>query len=236
MLLASTSYAQTTDAGDQHPDLIYDCQFHLPEALEQWYNLNHTSVNPFGTWTLAGIYKTPDRTSEKRGDLIALYDSTQSNFVLRFTNNGKQVVREVSDVGDWGYGIHLHVINYAGDFVKLPDAYFGGDAWLEVKGLNAITASFKGEIVSLCDVEATGQTTGKQVILPCDNYLVEDIKNGRFVIRKSVPTDMPCGDILENSENLEALPRYYLQPLMLKTKNGDFHISLAYPRVAEDHR
>lgn len=217
----------------QEIENVLDLEFYLPEEAESWYNENYQKKIKSDTWILSDIFNDPSTSSKKVGELITYYEPAVNNYVLQFQTLDGTVIKEINSIGDWGYGIHLNVIGSTKGFVRLPDAFLNNEAWIKLgegsNSLNGGVTSFVKQIVSLPTISVNTHSDGAKQTLERGNYVIEDYKDGSFIIRKEIPNDMPCGDDVPQI-NLETLPRYELPIMNLIGEDGEITIGIAYPR------
>lgn len=212
---------------------VFDLEFYLPSEVESWYNKNYDKKIKSDIWTLGEIFSAPSNTSKKVGNLITYYEPEVNNFILQFRTIDGSVAKEVRSIGDWGYGIHLNVIGSIDGFVRLPNAFLKSLAWIRVgngsNSLNGRVSSFVEQIVSLPTISVSTYPSGLQQILERGNYVIEKYQDGSFIIRSEIPSDMPCGDDVEQVD-LNTLPRYELSIKNLIDGDGEISMGVAYPR------
>ena len=217
----------------QKYDNVLDLEFYLPEELENWYSENYEKNMPSQTWVLCDIYSEPNSESNKVGQMISYYEPDVSNFIVQFLSSNGTVKKELRNIGDWGYGIHLNVIESTKEFARLPESYFGNSAWVRMgnqpQTLNAGVSSYVEEIIYLPGIKATTYPSGELTTLKSGNYVVEKYEKGVYIIREEVPTDMPCGDEVPPTD-LSKVARYKLPIKSLMDAYGEIVIEIAYPR------
>lgn len=212
---------------------VLDLEFYLPAELEKWYSENYEKNMLSQSWVLCDIYSEPNSESDKIGRAVAYYEPELSNFIVQFLSSDGTIKKELREIGDWGYGIHLNTIDTTEEFARLPDSYMGKSAWVIMGNrpqmLNARVTSYVEQIVHLLTVKASDYPSGQLITLKSGNYVVEKYEKGMFIIRKEVPSDMPCGDEVTPTD-LSKLARYKLSIKHLLNANGEFVIDIAYPR------
>lgn len=217
----------------QEVENVFDLEFYLPSEAESWYNKNYNKKIKSDTWTLGEIFNAPNNNSRKVGELITYYEPAVNNFILQFQTIDGSVAKEIRSIGDWGYGIHLNVIGSTEGFVRLPNAFLKSLAWIRIgngsNSLKGAVSSFVEQIVSLPTISVSTYPSGLQQILERGNYVIEKYQGGSFIIRSEIPSDMPCGDDVEQVD-LTALPRYELPIKNLINEDGEISIRVAYPR------
>ena len=212
---------------------ILDLEFYLPEEAEGWYNGNYKENVKSNNWTVCNLYSRPDIDSDQVGQITTYYDPSEKNFILQFINKEGHTVGEFRDIGDWGYGIHMNVVNHHSEFVQFPESYLGYEAWVKLGekmgSLHGYVSSYIGQIVALPSVSVRSLQSGDTLLLKEGHYVIEKWREEAYILRLEVPTDMPCGD--DPTEiNLDSLPRYELPTNNLFTAKGDIIIGIAYPR------
>jgi hypothetical protein len=212
---------------------ILDLEFYLTDEIEDWYSENYKQNTNSKVWVLADIFSLPCTSSEKVGELITFYDQTESNFVIQFRKNNDKITKEIRRIGDWGYGIHINAISATHDFVRLPDDFLSHECWIKLgdytEGFNGGVNSYIDQIVYLTSSTVTNLSTRSNQKLEQGNYVVEKIQGQNFIIRKEVPTDMPCGEEVEVID-INTLDRFKLPWKNLYGEQGDMNIQYAYPR------
>ncbi len=212
---------------------VLNLEFYLPEELENWYSENYEKNMPSQTWVLCEIYSEPNSEAIKVGQMISYYEPDVSNFIVQFLSSNGTVKKELRNIGDWGYGIHLNVIESTKEFARLPESYFGNSAWVRMgnqpQTLNAGVSSYVEEIIYLPGIKATTYPSGELTTLKSGNYVVEKYEKGVYIIREEVPTDMPCGDEVPPTD-LSKVARYKLPIKSLMDAYGEIVIEIAYPR------
>jgi hypothetical protein len=211
-------------------EYVYDCEFYLRPEMEEWYNKNYSKGENSQVFKIADIYSYPNIDSSTIGQLITYYDTLISNFRIKIIDPSNKVVKEFIEIGDWGYGIHLNVIAHTKSFVQLPFEYLSSNAWISKKSINGHSESYKGKLIRINNSILTNIDSGEKTKSETDVYFVKSIENGKMVLRKEIPEDMPCGEDFKKTENIDSLPEYFIRIEELKKENGDFDIQLAYPR------
>lgn len=207
---------------------VLDLEFYLPSEANQWYNASHKEGIKSESWILCDIYAGPGATFGKIGTLQTYYDPGWGNYVLQFRDNQGKNIKEQGIFDDWGYGIHLNVIDSANGFARLPDGYLGQNAWLLTKAsrlpagnaLSGTVTSYLNRLVSLPRLEAKRVSDGETTFIGRKNYLIEEFKNGTLTVREEIPSDVPCG--LEDLPKIDVgtLERYEIPLQTLVRKNG----------------
>lgn len=197
-------------------ECVYDCEFYLKPEMEEWYNKNYSKRVNSQVFEIADIFSKPNIDSLAIGKIIAYYDTLILNYRMQIVDTNNKVVKEFTEIGDWGYGIHLNVIAHSESFVQLPFEYLSSIAWISKKSINGYSESYKGKLIRI--------KTDKEV------YFVKSVENGKLVLRKEIPEDMPCTEDFVKTENIDSLPVYFIKIEELKNESGDFDIELAYPR------
>jgi len=211
-------------------ELIYDFEFYLKTEMEEWYNSNYKLRINSQIFHLCDIYTKPNIESSLVGEMISFYDTIASNFRIQIIDTCKNVIKELTQIGDWGYGIHLTVVAQSESFVKLPFDFLMTDAWIPKKPLNGYSESFKGKLISVSAVTLTNMKSGEILNYVSGSYLVKDIKDGHFILRKEIPEDMPYKEDFIKTENIDSLPEYYLNINELKSEEGGYNIGITYAR------
>ena len=220
------------------PSNIYDFTFYLPNELEEWYSKNHDKDEMSKKWVIGQFYDQPTLKALKIGELLAYYNPEINNFALQFKSIDGTIKKELTEIGDWGYGLHINVIEVTDKFVRIPNAYFNTEVWLKYSKEDHIKNeifgqynSYLNKIVSLSKVKAIDLTTEKQVVLDANiNYLIEKHTKGRFMIRKEISEDMPCGEEIDQETDVRTLKRFFINICDLKDESGNYQIKTAYPR------
>ncbi|GEM_PF-2740908 len=215
---------------------VYDLEFYFSPEIENWYTRNYQKNIKSQIWILSDIYDSPNSASIKIGELITYYEPQENNYILQFRRDSLTVAKEIRHIGDWGYGIHMNVIDKTKEFARLPDAYFDQESWLGIKkgeksiGLNADVISYVNQIVVLPKMKAMDLNSKTIVEINRGRYFVEKRQTGEFIIREEIPSDMPCG--LEEIEkiDLQTLPRYKIKLDDLLGSDGDIRIDVAYKK------
>lgn len=210
-------------------EMIYDFEFYLKEELQKWYNENYEKHINSDTFKLTEIYRNPDENSEIVGELKMYYDTLVSNFVLQVVSKDGTVRKEFKEMGDWGYGAHLNVISFSKNYVQLPVEYLNTDSWINMEEVNGSVSSFIKMVVRLSNVKLSNIETGEKIEVVNENFYIENSVNGKFVVRKEIPEDMPCVEF-EKTKDIDKIPRYYLDVKDIKMENGDYRIEEAYPK------
>ncbi|WP_462248320.1 hypothetical protein [Ekhidna sp.] len=217
----------------QRIDNILDLELYLPNEAETWYNKNYNKEIKSDIWILGSIFNAPSNASKKVGDLITYYDPAFGNFILQFRTVDGSVLKEIRNVGDWGYGVHLNVIGSTDGFIRFPDEFLNSVAWIKVgNGLNSINgyvSTFLDQIVSLPTISVKTYPDGVEQLIKRGNYVIEKRQGNSFIIRSEIPSDMPCGSDIKKVE-MNSLPRYQLMIKNLIKEDSEFSIELAYPR------
>ena len=214
---------------------VMDLEYYLPYEAEQWYYANYKKGIKSELWILCDIYERPDVASRKIGTLQTYYDPGWENYVLLFQDDEDKHTTEQGIVDDWGYGIHLNVIDSANGFARIPDTYLGQTAWLATKTVESPTGNFlagtvtpyQNQLVSLPRLEAKKVSDGQTALIGRRVYLIEKLANGMLTVREEVPTDMPCGLEEPTKVDMESLERYEFPLEKLVKKNGEINIDLA---------
>lgn len=197
-------------------ECVYDCEFYLKPEMEDWYNKNYSKRVNSQVFKIADMFSEPNIDSLVIGKMIAYYDTLILNYRIQIVDTNNKVVKEFTEIGDWGYGIHLNIIAHTESFVQLPFEYLSSIAWISKKSINGYSESYKGKLIR--------KKTDKEV------YFVKSVENGLLVLRKEIPEDMPCEEDFVKTENVDSLPVYFIKIKELKNESGDFDIELAYPR------
>ncbi|WP_291726729.1 hypothetical protein [Bernardetia sp.] len=221
-------YVKDTVIIDSEP--VYDFEFYLTTEIENWYNKNYKKQVNSNHWELANIYSRSNTESKLIGKMITYYDTLVSNYIIQVKTIDGKVKKEFREIGDWGYGIHINIVAHSEHFVQLPEEYFGKEAWVLTQNINGNSESYRGSLVELSANELIEKDTRKKVEIKQGVYLIEAFENSKFVIRKEIPEDMPCGDDILKTNEIKNIPRYYLDIEKIKLKNGDFDVKPAYPR------
>jgi len=217
---------------------IYDFTFYLPTELEEWYTKNHEKGEPSKKWIIGEFYDQPTLKSTKTGKLLAYFNPEINNFILQFASIDGAIKNELTEIGDWGYGLHINVIEVTDKFVKVPNTNFNKSAWLHFnKDTDHIKnvifghhSSYVQQLVSLPKISVTAIRTNEQVFIEEDVYYIERYLNGSFTIRKEIPEDMPCGEEIDPKTDKELLKRYRLKINNLIDKSGNYRIRIAYTK------
>jgi hypothetical protein len=208
---------------------VYDFEFYLKPEVEEWYNNNSKKMNS-PVFKIADIFSKPNTDSLAIGYMIAYYDTLILNYRIQIIDIGNKVVKEFTEIGDWGYGIHLNVIAQTEFFIQLPYEYLSSSAWISKELINGHSESYKGELIRIKNGILTCINSGEKVKSETEVYFVKSVANGKLVLRKEIPEDMPCGEDFVKTENIDSLPVYFIKIEELKNESGDFAIELAYPR------
>lgn len=217
----------------QEIDTVLDFEFYFPDEVENWYKENYNKNTKSKVWILSNLYDKPDRSSTKVGELVTYFEPAINNCILQFRTIDGSVIKEIKQIGDWGYGIHLNITGWENGFAQLPYSFLSDTAWIpagdEPNSLNGHATTFVDQIVSLPSTAVKVYPNGQSQKLQRGNYVIEKIYQGTFIIRKEVPTDMPCGENVEWS-NLDKLTRYQLRIINLLGDDGEISIKVAYPK------
>lgn len=215
------------------PQNVLNLEFYLPEDAEKWYNENYSKKVKSEHWLLSNIYSEASKDSKPIGKLITYFEPLVGNFILQFQDTKGNIFEEDRYIGDWGYGIHLNVIDAQNGFARLPDGYFNDSAWVQLgqekHTLYGNVSSYVGQLVSLPEVRVLTHPQGKEFTLKNGTYMVEKYKNNSFILRKEVPADTPYSEN-EEKVDLRTLQRYQLPVKNLIHKNGNVSIGVAYPK------
>jgi len=226
----------------QELSCIYDFTFYLPTELEEWYNKNHEKGKKSEEWIIGEFYSNPSSKSIKVGELLTYFKPEVNNFVLQFKSTDENIKNEFTEIGDWGYGLHINVIDTTNLFVKVPMKYFQTSAWLRYGDHSTIEvsknrpiiygnyASYLKNIVSLPRVTVTEVVTNKQTFIEAGTYFIETSSKEGFILRKEMSEDMPCGGDPDLEIDKKVLKRYLLKIKDLKDNKGNYQIEIAYPR------
>ena len=209
---------------------VYDCEFYLKPEMEEWYNKNYSKGVNSQVFKIADIFSEPNIDSSAVGQMIAYYDTLISNFRIQIIDTSNKVVKEFTEIGDWGYGIHMNVIAHTESFVQLPFEYLSSIAWISKESINGYSESYKGKLIIIKDGTLTNVNSGEKRKSESEVYFAKSVENGKLVLRKEIPEDMPCGEDFVKTENIDSLPDYFIKIKELKNESGDFDIALAYPR------
>jgi len=216
---------------------VFDFEFYLPIQLEQWYQKNNKKKIKSKEWTIGNVYSKPDTLSKQIGFLTAKYNPTVYNFELNFKSDHNQTLKQIKEIGDWGYGIHINVIDTIGDYVKLSNKYFKTQAWIFTNPNQAKQdlisgghSTFVDQLVTLpaCNSKQIG--TNLTTKLLSGNYYIKSYLNGEFSLRKEIPEDMDCGEEISNKTKQQDIIWYKVKLKDLQTSDADFNIRLAYPK------
>lgn len=217
------------DTAINKSEMVYNIELNLQEKLQKWYKENYEKQINSDTFKLAEIYSSPNGNSEIVGELKTYYDIVVSNFVLQIVSKNGSVRKEFKEIGDWGYGIHLNVVSFTKDYFQLPVEYLNTNSWINIDQVDGSVSSFVKSVVRLSSVKLSNIETGEKIEVANENYYVESSVNGKFVVRKEIPEDMPC-DEFEKTKDIDKIPRYFLEIKEIKKENGDYRIELAYPK------
>jgi len=209
---------------------IYDFAFYLKPEMEEWYNNNYSKKKNSPVFKIADIFSEPNTDSLAIGHMIAYYDTLILNYRIQIINTSNKVVKEFTEIGDWGYGIHLNVIAQTEYFIQLPYEYLTSSAWISKELVNGYSESYNGKLIRIKTGALTCINSGEKVKSETEVYFVKSVDNGKLVLRKEIPEDMPCGEDFVKTENIDSLPVYFIKIEELKNESGDFDIELAYPR------
>jgi hypothetical protein len=208
--------------------------FYLPEAIEQWYIDNNNSPDAEGIWKLCDVYDHPDSTAKIIGELWLKYEKKIANFSICFkTSNNSNFITWEKDIGDWGYGVREFIIEINSGFAKLPGRIFPAEAWVEIhnnNGLNGEVKTITGELFYIPEIKATDLSRNKSIVLANAVYLVLSKDKDSYIIRKEIPSDMPCGDNIVETKDKDKLEKYKIELKDLLDNDGRVIISLAYPK------
>ncbi len=221
---------------------VYDFTIYLPIEIEDWYNRNNDKGEKSEEWVIGEFYSHPSLKSIKVGELLSYFKSEVNNFVLQFKSTDRIIKKELKEIGDWGYELHLNVIDITNQFVKGPMKYFQRSAWLCYRDDSSIEASknkpiiygsyttYTKQSISLPRVTVIEVVTNKQTFIEAGIYFVESSSKEGFIIRKEMSEDMPCGDnpVLEIEDKV--MKQYLLKMINLKDPEGNYQIKTVYAR------
>jgi hypothetical protein len=215
---------------------IFIIEFTVNPEMEHWYSSNWNNPNATGSWKMCNVYSEPDTSSEIVGSISSEFNRDIQNFVLYFQPKGTEELIVWNDsIGDWGYGIHLFSPERSENFIKLPSMPFPKDSWIQIgsQGKDALIGgieSIVGRIVHLQIASAVNLSTNENLRLDPGNYMVLNRTNGAYVIRKEIPSDMPCGEEEIKSVDQSPVESFLIKNEELFDENYQPRIKLAYPK------
>jgi len=215
---------------------IYLIQFTLPSEMQIWYNNNWNNPDAQGSWKICDVYSSPDTSSEIMGFISSTYNHEADNFILYYgPKDSKELLMWNDSLGDWGYGVYAHTFSVSGAFVKLPPNPFPENSWIQVgskvkNGLKGDIESLVGRIIYIQELSAIKVTMHENLIIEAGNYMVLGLENGSYLIRKEIPSDMPCGDEVKDSIDESTIVRYLVNYEDLIDENYRLRFSIAYPK------
>jgi uncharacterized protein YecT (DUF1311 family) len=208
--------------------------FNLPEKIENWYADNNNNPDAEGIWKLCNLYDRPDSKAGIIGELWLKYEKKNVNFSICFKpSKTLNYLTWKKDIGDWGYGVREFIIEINNGFAKLPGKVFSTDAWIPVQkvdGLNGRVEPVTGELFYVPEIKATDLSNDKSIVLDNAVYLFLSKDEDGYIIRKEIPSDMPCGEDVVETKDKDKLKKYKIKIKDLFDKDGKVIISLAYPK------
>jgi hypothetical protein len=207
-----------------------------PSQMQIWYNNNWNNSNAQVSWKICNVYSTPDTSSEIIGSIYSSYIHDLGNFILYYNPKDSEELLVWNDsLGDWGYGIYAYSLSVSGSFVKLPPNPFPENSWIQVgakveNGLKGDIESLVGRIIHIQELSAIKVTMHENLIIEEGNYMVLGLENGSYLIRKEIPSDMPCGDEVKDSIDESTVVRYLVNYEDLIDENYRLKFRIAYPK------
>jgi hypothetical protein len=136
--------------------------------------------------------------------------------------------RWMTEIGDWGYGIHIAGVRTQDDWVQLVGLPLVGDAWLPTgtPEFGSIVEPLAGSIVTLRSLPGQGPGGARRTI-PAGDYFVTRLVDGAVELRAEIATDMPC--------DADAKPPAVMPPL-LRAAPAAFFDADGTPRFATKYQ
>lgn len=184
---------------------------------------------------LASVWTSPEAT-EPVGWLAArLRPQGRYPYAgLVFLESDGREVPLVDNVGDWGYGMTLDLVEARGQWIRPWLLQPAGDYWLNADagpGFGVVEGPYglEGRLWRLRPMRLPAGATGTDV-LPEGVYMVLSAEDGVVRLRAEVYEDMPCGEPPDPAVD-RATPTVHVLPLeRLLDAAGRPTVATAYPK------
>ena len=139
----------------------------------------------------------------------------------------------VDDLGDWGYGSTLDVVEARDGWVRPWLPALAGEHWLGPDGgpgLGVVDGPYglEGRLWRLGPVAASGPGGG--IELPQGVYMVVEVRDGTVRLRPELPEDMDCGEPIDATATAPSAPVHEVSLERLLDASGRPSVQVAYGR------
>lgn len=137
----------------------------------------------------------------------------------------------IDDVGDWGYGTTLDLLDARGEWIRPRMLEAAGGHWIgpgPAPGLGVVEGAY-GLEGRLWRFESVSTASGAPEV-PGGVYLVLEVAGGVVTFRPEIPTDMACGEPVDTAVSAAEVPVHRVPVARLLDPDARPRVEVAYPR------
>ena len=181
---------------------------------------------------LAPVFPTPE-LGEPSGWLVARLRARGAwpYAGLLFVSTEGVEVPLIDDLGDWGYGSDLDLIEARDGWLRPWLLAPAGGHWLGADGgpgLGLVDGPYglEGRLWRLGPVVASGPDGGAE--LPEGSYMVLQVQDGTVTLRAELPEDMACGEPIDSTAPAPSATIYEVPLARLLDASGRPRVEVTY--------
>lgn len=150
---------------------------------------------------VADVRPAPSQASPVIGELYAVlsfHPSYDVGYRMEFRPREAGVPASVwlDSIGDWGYRIEVAGVRMRGTWIQLVSRALPPASWIDIGRLGG-GGSIEGHLVTIPSVPAVWPD-GKSRAIAEGSYLVQRIRGAQVTLRAEVPSDFPCGEVVND--------------------------------------
>ncbi len=137
----------------------------------------------------------------------------------------------IDDLGDWGYGTTLDLVEARDDWVRPWLLARAGAYWLgpeQAPGLGVVEGPFGLEERIWSFGPLSASEAGNETEIPAGEYMVLEVRDGTVRFRPEIPTDMDCGEPIDSVAAAAPVPIYEVPVSRLLDTTGRPVVEVAY--------